>query len=102
MANERRSFEIGKLLSTRGVADRMQEDRQFAYFVALSLGRYMNCDWGELTDEDKAQNDEAVASGEDRIFASYTRKTGDGEETKFWIITEWDRSVTTILFPDEY
>ena len=43
-------------------------------------------------------NDAAVKSGKDRIHAAYVNKTGD----KIWIITEWDRSVTTVLFPSDY
>ena len=46
------------------------------------------------------QNDNAVANGDDRILAAYKKK--DGKAWKIWIITEWDRSATTVLFPDEY
>jgi hypothetical protein len=46
------------------------------------------------------QNDDAVKSGEDRILAAYIHPSHP--EWKIWIITEWDRSVTTILFPSEY
>lgn len=93
-----KNFELGQLVMTRAVADRLQEDEKFAKFVQLSLGRYINCDWGSMADEDKAMNDDAVKSGEDRIHAAYVNKSGD----KIWIITEWDRSVTTILFPSDY
>ncbi|MDE6020535.1 MAG: hypothetical protein K2H01_06040 [Ruminococcus sp.] len=51
-----------------------------------------------MDDEDKALNDAAVKNGDERIFAAYIDSTG----RKIWIITEWDRSATTILFPSEY
>lgn len=91
-------FELGQLVVTRAVANRMQTDEKFTRFVQLSLVRYINCDWGSMAKEDKAMNDAAVKSGEDRIHAAYVNKTGD----KIWIITEWDRSVTTVLFPSDY
>lgn len=93
-----KKFELGQLVATRAVADRMQTDEKFTRFVQISLGRYINCDWGSMTDEDKAMNDTAIKSGEDRIHAAYTNKAGD----KIWIITEWNRSVTTVLFPSDY
>ena len=54
-------------------------------------------EWGELDDEDKQANDAALVNG-DRILSCY--RAPDGE--KVWVITEWDRSVTTILLPEDY
>lgn len=62
-----------------------------------SLGSYYNGDWGVLCDEDKDLNDEAVESGTDRVLAAYTTIYGE-----IYIITEADRSATTILFAREY
>ncbi len=62
-----------------------------------SLGSYYNGDWGILCDEDKDLNDEAVESGTDRVLATYTTIYGE-----IYIITEADRSATTILFAREY
>lgn len=64
----------------------------------MALLRHQSGDWGVMCDEDKALNDEALASGEERLFSAY--KTHDG--VKFWIITEWDRSITTVLMPEDY
>ena len=89
-------FERGQIVVTRGVNDLMAEDVKFARFVTESFRRYIACDWGEMCDEDKSLNDEAIETG-DRIFAAY-----NDENYKIYIITEWDRSVTTILFPSEY
>jgi hypothetical protein len=60
------------------------------------LGRHVRGDWGDLDDEDKQRNDEALTLGS-RIFSAYLVKG-----VKFWVITEADRSVTTILLPEEY
>lgn len=94
------SFQIGRLAETRGVYDLIKNSNEFNIFVAKCFARYENCDWGELGPEDAKQNDEAVKSGEDRILAAYTHP--EHPDWKIWIITERDRSVTTILFPSEY
>ena len=57
----------------------------------------MTGDWGELPEEDIAENERSVEQGL-RVFSAYWLQTG----TKIWVITEWDRSATTILLPDEY
>jgi len=95
-------FPLGKLYSTHGVAALQQQDPGFVEFVWRCLERYRRGDWGDMTKADKARNNEAVAAGEDggRIFAAYERP--DYPEHKIWIISESDRSCTTILFPDEY
>ena len=93
-------FELGQTVMTRGVADALSENPDFMGFVIESLERYKECDWGEMADEDKALNDAAVKNGDDRILAAY--KNGGPTAWKIWIITEWDHSATTILFPDEY
>lgn len=93
-----KKFELGQLVATKAVAELMQEDSKFKVFVQVSLGKYINCDWGKMDESDKAMNDEAVRTGEDRIHASYEDSRGH----KIWIITEWDRSATTILFPSDY
>lgn len=93
-------FKLGKLVATRVVSDRMQHDLAFAAFVSKSIRRYKEGDWGETCEEDKLQNDHAVDNGE-RILAVYEQE-GVKEPMKIWIITEWDRSATTILFPEEY
>lgn len=91
-------FEIGTLYTTTAILNRGNNDKKFGNFVNKSLSRYKVCDWGEISKEDKVLNDEAITNG-DRIFATYIYPA-DG--TKIWIITEADRSATTVLFPDEY
>ena len=93
-------FELGRLVATADVADHVNKNAAFNDFVWACMNRYRKCDWGDLCKEDAKQNDDAVKSGDDRILASYPHPTD--ENLKIWIITEWDRSATTILFPSEY
>lgn len=99
MLNLDSDFELGNVVVTEAVAVKMNDDNNFRAFIYMSLGRYTHRDWGEMDEGDKEANDDAVLSGEDRIFASYKRPESD---EKIWIITEWDHSVTTILFPEDY
>jgi hypothetical protein len=64
----------------------------------LLLARHANCDWGNLSVEDLAANELALLTGK-RLLSSYDLPDG---QNKIWIITEADRSVTTILLPEEY
>ena len=64
---------------------------------SLALIRHLQGDWGELDDEDKSANEHALEHG-GRLVSAYTTVSG----TRFWIITEADRSATTILLPSEY
>lgn len=89
-------FKLGQVVTTRTIRADIDEDVQFRKEVFESFARYTNCDWGDTHEDDKPLNDEALKYGE-RILAAY--KTSKG---KIWIITEWDRSATTILYPDEY
>ena len=91
------AINLGRLLMTRGVNDLVADDEAFAKFVMSSLTRHQRGDWGELTDEDKQENDLSLKAGF-RVLSAYEAKG----LPKVWIITEADRSATTILFPDEY
>ena len=90
-------YPLGQLVMTRGVNDLVADDETFAKFIIESLARHVKGDWGELGDEDRAENDLSLKDGF-RILSAYE----SGELPKIWIITEADRSATTILFPDEY
>ena len=61
------------------------------------LRRHMACDWGELPEEDVKENEVSLKEGF-RLLSAY--RTGKGQ--KLWIITEADRSATTVLLPSEY
>lgn len=91
------SFKMGRLVMTRGVNDQVADNKAFAKFVTESLPRHAKGDWGDLTDEDKTENELSLKAGY-RLLSAYEVE----DLPKIWIITEADRSVTTILFPDEY
>lgn len=82
----------GKWIMTRAVAERMK-DEKFALFVTDCINKYLRSNWGDICEYDWKLNDAAVKSEDDRIVARYDN---------IFIVTERDRSVTTILFTDEY
>jgi len=85
-------FELGQVLITPGARDDLELKD-----VASCLVRHAAGDFGDVCEEDKEHNEEALEIG-DRILSAYTDRNG----VKFWIITEWDRSATTILLPEDY
>lgn len=89
-------FNLGQQVMTRGVAALMSEDNAFAAEVSRSLARHKAGDFGDLSAEDLKENKFALKR-QFRILSAYEIKP-----KKIWIITEADRSVTTILFPSEY
>ena len=88
-------FSPGQVVMTAGVDELVRQGR---LNPTPYLRRHLHGDWGDLDDRDRRQNDAALQSGEDRLFSSY-QVTRD---LKLWIITEWDRSLTTLLLPSEY
>jgi len=91
-------FPLGQLVMSRGVADQVAADGDFAMFCLRSLVRHAKGDWGDLEADDKKENEFALKEGTLRIFSAYEQKG----LPKIWIITEADRSATTTLFPEEY
>ena len=78
------------------------EHAPFGSFVRKCLTRHLAGDWGDVGQEDAALNDSALSEGF-RILSSYVIPSGMFElSDRLWIITEADRSYTTILFPSEY
>ena len=65
--------------------------------VVLALQRHHSGDWGNVDDHDRQVNEDALRSG-DRLVSIYQSV----RDQKFYIITEWDRSVTTVLLPEDY
>ena len=87
-------FPLGHVVMTPGVAA-LEID------VAPYLARHAAGDWGALTHSDKRQNDLAVKAGQ-RILSAYEVPIGNDETERIWLITEADRSATTVLRPEEY
>ena len=95
------AFNPGLIATTGSVRTLMEKDDHFYHFVMVSLSRHISCDWGDICAEDKELNDSALVPGsEGRLFSAY--ENADHPDWRIWVITEWDRSATTVLFPDEY
>lgn len=88
-------FDLGQVVMTNRINEKLNVSQ-----ISNLLTRYVSEDWGELGEEDKAMNDSAVKNNDDRIFAKYI--LDDDKNNPIYIITEYDRSCTTILFADEY
>lgn len=86
-------FSAGTIYVTVGVIESINNE---THRVIPLIRRHLNQDWGDVCEEDKQSNNQALING-GRLLSSYKL----GEET-VWIITEADRSATTILLPSEY
>lgn len=96
------NLELGKILFTAAIADAVSNSNDFSAFVCQSIEKHKTCNWGDCDPEDAHQNDLAFESG-GRILSVYKNsKNINILEPKIWIITEWDRRVTTVLFPKDY
>ncbi len=87
------SFPLGQIVATPGALAALDEA---AINAADLLVRHQSGDWGSVPPEDARENDMAVISG-CRILSSYPAGS-----SRIWIITEADRSYTTLLLPEEY
>ena len=87
-------FPLGRIVATPGALAALERSNQSA---AHFLARHAVGDWGEFDREDVRENEYSVAHGF-RLLSSYTTSAGE----KLWVITEADRSATTLLLPEEY
>ena len=85
-------FTLGQLLITPGASNALTTDD-----VLTALSRHLDGDWGDVCEEDRKSNDEALQHGA-RLLSVYHAEDG----TKFWVIAEWNRFSTNILLPREY
>ena len=93
-------FPLGRTLMTQGpqrVVNDPTDPRLTTRLLISLFDRHQAGDWGEVGTEDWALNDSALQDG-NRLLSAYTLPNG----VKVWVITEWDRSATTVLLPDEY
>jgi hypothetical protein len=88
------AFPLGQVVATRSALAAIREAGQSPTLFVL---RHAGGDWGDVCGDDWAMNDEALES-EGRLHSSYRTTLG----ARVWVITETDRSITTILLPDEY
>lgn len=94
METPKAKFNLGKILITPGALEALRhaDDQGFKYLFRHACG-----DWGDVWAGDREENDLSMTEGF-RLLSVYKLP----DQTKIWIITEADRSATTILLPDEY
>ena len=85
-------FSLGQVVATQGVAARIPAGE-----ITSALSRHAYGDWGDVCEDDKKENDFSLEHG-GRVLSVYRTK----DHVKFWILTEADNSVTTVLLPEEY
>ena len=85
-------FSLGRIVATPAALAQLTSEE-----ITLALLRHHSGDWGDLDSEDKTANDRALVN-HTRILSAYRAANG----TRFWIITEADRSATTLLLPEDY
>jgi hypothetical protein len=87
-------FPLGRVVATPGALRVLEEANQNAFEF---LAKHQAGDWGELCEEDIRENEFSVLNGF-RILSAYRTRN----DVKIWVITEADRSATTLLLPEEY
>ena len=92
ISQEEAKFSLGQLVATPGALEALTPQE-----ITTALLRHQRGDWGDLCQEDIEENNRALREGS-RLLSAYQSES----KAKFWIITEWDRSVTTVLLPSEY
>lgn len=88
--------ELGALYVTPALKAWRDSEELRPVLVLLALNNHEYGKWGEVDDHDKAANDDALRDG-GRLLSAWTI-----DDRRVWIITEADRSVTTVLFPSDY
>jgi hypothetical protein len=91
-AIQQAKFPLGQIVATPHVLTAVHPDE-----MLKALSRHVRGDWGNLDAEDVQTNERGLKHG-GRLFSEYH----SSQNVKFWIITEWDRSVTTVLLPEDY
>ena len=92
--NLKQLFPLGQIVATPGALGALEASQQNP---AEFLARHANGDWGELSADDIAENEFSLKNGF-RLLSSYITAAG----AKIWVITEEDRSLTTVLLPEDY
>ena len=85
-------FRLGRIVATPNALSQLTQLE-----ILRALQRHQAGDWGDVDEEDRQANDQALREGT-RLFSVYHSATG----IKFWVITEADRSATTFLLPEDY
>ena len=97
MINDQNRFPLGRMVTKSDLLDALAETEDVPQQVIAGLvSRHVAADWGEVDAEDWQTNDRALREG-DRLLSAYTSPGG----IRLWIITEADRSATTVLLPED-
>jgi hypothetical protein len=88
-------FPLGHVVVTKELAVMLTTEE-----IHTALTRHSMGDWGDLSEHDKKENGRSLKSG--RLLSVYLTEVDGGEKARFYVITEADRSVTTLLLPNEY
>jgi hypothetical protein len=92
--SSRQKFPLGRIVATPAALEALARSGDSAHSLFM---RHATGDWGDVCAADKRANDDALAKGE-RLLSAYLLRDG----TKVWVITEWDRSASTLLLPSDY
>ncbi len=87
-------FSLGLVVATPGALAALEEAGDDSFYY---LARHVMGNWGEVCEEDGEANDRALSEGT-RILSAFRTSRG----VRLWIVTEADRSATTLLLPEEY
>ena len=85
-------FRLGRIVATPNALEELSQDD-----ILRALQRHQAGDWGDVTEDDRQFNARALSEGT-RLFSVYRSH----DQLKFWVITEADRSATTVLMPEDY
>jgi len=85
-------FPLGRTVITRNALEQLTNED-----VRAALARHGTGDWGQVCDDDRQENELSLREGY-RLLSAYVSAAGE----KFWVITEADRSATTVLMPEDY
>lgn len=89
-------FNTGQLYKTNGINYAISQDKNYIKELISCFEKYLTGNWGDIEEDDKIANEQALLNNE-RLLGSYLTSKG-----KVYIITECDRSKTTVLFAEEY
>lgn len=101
-------FELGTTVITRAINESILDKKLSRFKVMMLIRRHHTGDWGDLGEEDKQANESALEDNT-RLFSCYKvahNSASKGELTvenrTIYIITEWDRALTTVLYSEDY
>ncbi len=95
-------FKMGALVTTGGISKRMEQDLLFRVGVQQAISNHSNGDWGNLSEGDKQANDDAIKAEQEGLPTDSLLSVYYIGGEKIYISTEWNREVTTVMFPYEY